>query len=172
MRVVVDTNVLISGLLSGQGAPATILRLALHGEIELIFSPQTVQEHWLVVHYPKILKRLEKLGISIETAERALRSLVEMSSLVPGKDHVDVIADNPSDNVFLACAVEGKADVLVSGDNHLKQLKSYQNIQIVDPAHFLDLIKKRMKIWSYISDAFPIVPRKRKKRLRGNLITN
>lgn len=145
MRVVIDTNVLISGLLSGQGAPATILRLALHGEIELIFSPRTVKEHWQVLHYSKILKRLDELKIPIETAEQAVRSLIEISSLVPGKEHVDIIAEDPSDNVFLACAVEGNADFIISGDRHLKSLKVFRDIQIVNPASFLILISDSLK---------------------------
>lgn len=145
MRVVIDTNVLISGLLSDQGAPATILRLALHGEIELIFSPQTVREHWQVLHYSKILRHLEKLKIPIETAEQAFRSLVEISSLVSGKEYVDIITDDPSDNIFLACAVEGNADFIVSGDRHLKALSTFRDIQIVDPASFLIIISDPLK---------------------------
>ena len=50
--------------------------------------------------------------------------------------------DDPSDNIYLACAVEGKADLIVSGDRHLKDLKSFRQILIVDPAKFLEVISK------------------------------
>lgn len=142
MRVVIDTNVLISALLSAKGAPALVLRLALEGKIDLVFSPQTVDEHWRVLHYSKIQKRLSKLEISMETAERALRHLVEISLIVSGKKRVAVIADDPSDNAFLACAAEGTADIIVSGDRHLKKLKTFEGIRILDPATFLDIISK------------------------------
>jgi len=146
MRVVIDTNVLVSSLLSGTGAPAAVLQLALRGQLELIFSPQTLEEYWRVLHYSKIQKRLSNLGISMETTEQALRSLVEISHVVPGKERVDIIADDPSDNAFLACAIEGKADLIISGDRHLKKLKAFQGIRILDPATFLDIISRPDRI--------------------------
>lgn len=142
MRVVIDTNVLISALLSAIGAPAQILRLALEGKVELIFSPETVKEHWRVLHYARIQERLSRLGISMKTAEQAVRRLAETSHVVPGKEYVDAVADDPSDNMFLACAVEGRADYIVSGDSHLKQLKHFQGIPILEPTHFVDVFFK------------------------------
>jgi len=82
---------------------------------ELILSPQSLEEPWRVPHYSKIRIRFGKLGISMETAEQALRRLVEISHNVQGKEHFDIIADDPSDNAFLACAIEGNADLIMAG---------------------------------------------------------
>lgn len=52
---------------------------------------------------------------------------------------MDAIESDPSDTIYLVCGMEGKADFVVSGDHHLKDLKTYRGIQIVDPATFLGI---------------------------------
>ena len=143
IRVVLDTNILISALLSAKGAPAEILRLERKGEIELVFAPETVDEHWRVFHYSKIEERFKKLKVPLETVEQFIMSLVKASVLVPGKFKVDAIKSDPSDNIFLACAIEGQADFIISGDHHLLELGIFQEIEIVDPATFLEIYKKQ-----------------------------
>jgi uncharacterized protein len=142
MRGVIDTNILISAFLSAQGAPAQILRLALEGKLELVFSPHTVKEHWQVLHYSKIRSRLRKLKISLKTAEGTLQRLVDISHLVAGKVKVDIIAADPSDSIFLACAVEGHADCAISGDHHLRDLETCQGIPIMEPSTLLEKFPK------------------------------
>lgn len=138
IRAVIDTNILISALLSAQGAPAQILRMEREGRIELVFSPDTVQEHWRVLHYRKIEKRLEKLHVPLATVEQFLMNLVKASTLVPGTMKVDAIEADPSDDIFLACAIEGQANFIISGDHHLLELGTFQGIQIVEPATFVN----------------------------------
>jgi len=60
--------------------------------------------------------------------------------MTPGILNVSAIVDDPSDNIYLACAVEGHANFIVSGDHHLTDLKTYLGIPIVNPANFLKLI--------------------------------
>jgi len=69
---------------------------------------------------------------------RALRTEAVQTK---GALHVKVIADDPDDDKFLACATEGGADYVVSGDHHLLNLNSYQGICIVTPAAFLHVLK-------------------------------
>lgn len=141
IKVVLDTNVLISATLSRKGKPAQILMLAREGKIELLFSTATTKELWDVLHYKRITARLEKLKIPLSLAEEFLKGLVKASTLVLVNLEVDVIKDDPSDNVFLACAIEGQANFIISGDNHIKTLGQYQEIQIMDPAEFLELME-------------------------------
>jgi putative PIN family toxin of toxin-antitoxin system len=141
IKVVLDTNVLISATLSQKGKPAQILMLAREGKIELLFSTATTKELWDVLHYQRIKARLEKLKIPLSLAEEFLKGLVKASTLVLVNMEVDVIKDDPSDNVFLACAIEGQANFIISGDNHIKALEHYQEIQIMDPAEFLELME-------------------------------
>ena len=61
--------------------------------------------------------------------------------VVEGGEAVNVISDDPSDNKYLACAHEGEADYIVSGDHHLLDLKSYKGIKILKAKPFLDLSK-------------------------------
>ena len=59
--------------------------------------------------------------------------------MTPGQLDIDAIPDDPSDNMILACAVEGWADFIISGDHHLTDLKIFQGITIVNPATFLKI---------------------------------
>lgn len=141
MRVVLDTNILISALLSARGFPAEIVRLERRGKFDLVFSPDTVSELWRVLNYPKIQKRLGKLGIPVELVERYLKNLIKSSVVTPGKLKIDIIEDDPSDNIFLACAIEGQADFIVSGDSHLRALKAFRGIPILGSVEFIKMVK-------------------------------
>lgn len=136
-RVVVDTNTLVSAILSLSGQAAQILGLGKAGQIEFIFSPATVAEHLRVLCYPKIIKHLQKRGIPLQEAVRFIKMLIRGSEAVMGQTPVDAIQDDPSDNIYLACALEGRADFIISGDRHLRDLKTFRGIPILDPAAFL-----------------------------------
>ena len=141
MRVVLDTNVLVSAILSPGGTAAQILQLGRVGRFELVFSSDTIREHLQVLRYPKIRKLLERRNLSLDTVESFLEQLTRISIPVPAKIKIDAIQEDPSDNIFLACAVEGNADYVVSGDHHLKDLGAYQGIEILHPAAFLEIIE-------------------------------
>lgn len=68
--------------------------------------------------------------------------LAHLAILTPGERRVNVIAEDPSDNRYLECAIEGDADYIVSGDEHLLRLDAYQKIRILTPRAFLDILKK------------------------------
>ncbi|MGA2401363.1 MAG: putative toxin-antitoxin system toxin component, PIN family [Syntrophobacteraceae bacterium] len=146
MRVVLDTNVVVSALLSPGGAPAQILRLERDGNIRLIFSPDTLKEHWRVLSSAKIRKYMETRGVSFQTVEEFLKNIARISIAVPGSTKVDVLREDPSDNVFLACALEGGADFIVSGDEHLKALGSFEGIPVLGPTSFLAIVSGEKKI--------------------------
>jgi len=140
IRIVLDTNVLVSAILIPQSKPAKILTLAREGRIRLIFSVNTLKELYQVLHYSRLLALIKKKGISLNLIDDFLKNIAQSAIITAGKIKVKVIIEDPADNMFLACAVEGQVDFIVSGDQHLKNLKIFQGITIVDPAKFLKTI--------------------------------
>jgi putative PIN family toxin of toxin-antitoxin system len=140
MRVVLDTNVLMSAVLSPAGKSAQILRLVKNYQVDLVFSPATAAECLGVLHYPKIRKLLKKRSISIAGIEKFLRNLIAGSVVVMGELKVNVVKSDPSDNKFIECALAGQADFIVSGDAHLLKLKKFRKIPILNPKDFLDMV--------------------------------
>lgn len=131
-RVVLDSNVLISALHFG-GKPEELLLLANQGEIELVVSPFILDET------ARILK--EKLGWREKEIQAALGLIREVATVIDPKLRLNIIPEDESDNLILACAVEAKADFLVTGDKrHMLALKRYQGIQILTPRDFLDFL--------------------------------
>lgn len=120
-KVVLDTNVLISSLLKPKSKARDVYRLVSRGEIELYTSLDLISELSRVLEYPKF--KFEKLQ-----KELFLKNLMKIATiLVDPRLRVNVIKEDPPDNKFLECAVEAKADYLISGDKeHLLPLKNFQ----------------------------------------------
>ena len=78
-----------------------------------------------------------------ETVKRFFRFVFRKSVMTSDSFQTDRIIDDPTDNKFLACALETKADYIVSGDNHLLELKHYQGIQIVDARTFIKQVTRK-----------------------------
>ena len=142
IRVVLDTNILISAIISPKGKSARVLEWERKGHIELLFSPATIEEAWKVLRYPKVRNLLQKNKLSFETAEISLENTIKSSIVVPGQVTVDTLKGDPTDNVFLSCAIEGQADFIVSGDGHLNSLKSFHGIQILDTLIFSKIMDR------------------------------
>ncbi len=143
MRVVLDTNVFVSALIAPRSIPAKILSLAREGKFALVISPKIIQEIRRVLGYPKIAARLKKHQVSTDEVEVFLEKITQAAHSTPGILQVDTVQDDPADNDILACALEGEADFIVSGDHHFTDLKSFQGIRIVDPATFLGFFERK-----------------------------
>ena len=141
IRIVVDTNLLVSSILSPHGRPAVILKLFLEGRFPLVISNDILDEAQRVFKYPKLVKLMKKRGVSPQYIDDFLDKLSRVAIITPGKLSIEEIQDDPDDNMVLACAVEGEADVIISGDHHLTDLKTYRGITIIDPATFLKTIR-------------------------------
>jgi putative PIN family toxin of toxin-antitoxin system len=130
IRVVLDTNVLVSGLLFG-GTPGKLLDLWKTGTIRLIMSRVMLDEFLRVLAYPKLRLSEEEIHylLYVEVLPHA-----EIAKVHPGPI---LIPTDPSDDMFLRCAVAAGAKHIISGDRHLLQLKSYKRIKILSPAEFL-----------------------------------
>jgi putative PIN family toxin of toxin-antitoxin system len=130
MKVVIDTNVAISGLL-WPGPPNQILKWARDGILRIICCERTVSELKKVIRYKKFAHRLSVLNT--EPAE-VFAYFMNLVFFVPTPEFIpEQIIEDPFDNVFLALASENKVHLVISGDSHLLDLKEYKGIQIVTP---------------------------------------
>ena len=114
-KIVVDTNVLVSGLLF-DGKPGELIKLWKEGLIVPLCSKEIVREYLRVLAYPKF--QLSESEIDFLLAHEIL-PYFEVLTVTPGKPFVTT---DPSDDKFIWCAIEGRADVIVSGDEHLLNL--------------------------------------------------
>ena len=139
MRVVLDTNVLVSGLL-WSGAPNQLLKWTRDGSLEALSGESAIAEVRRVLEYPKFATRISTLESSPELMIAYLMNLV---THVPQLAQLPaVVSDDPSDNLFLALATENHGRLIVSGDQHLLSLNEHQGIPIVSPGEALDLVRR------------------------------
>ena len=139
LKAVLDTNLFISALLTTKGNPAKIINRWKAGFFDLVISLPILKEIQRVILYPKIKKRLN--WTKVETSEFLL-GLAQFSIMVSGESKVDVIKEDPTDNKYLACAQEGQADYIVTGDQHLLKQGRYKGTKIVTPKEFVDILRK------------------------------
>jgi putative PIN family toxin of toxin-antitoxin system len=131
LRVVLDTSVLVSTLLTRGEIMRQVMGAWEEGEFVMLFSPQTRAELIAVLAYPEIQKR------SVIPLEGFAESLARFSLNIGGKIEVKGVCRDAKDDKFLACAVEGNAQYLVSSDRDLLEIGKYQNIPIINPGQFL-----------------------------------
>lgn len=133
MRVVLDANVLISALITPQGAMAQVLADWRLGAFELVLSPVILTEIERVVRYPRIQ---EKYSLPDDKILAFISSLSDQVIMIEPQERLDVVADDPDDNKYTECAVEGRAEIIVSGDRHLTKIRTYRGIRILNPQEF------------------------------------
>lgn len=134
MRVVLDANQYVSAVLNPLSKPAQVVQLALQKRVRLLASEPILEEIERVLSYPKLKKLHQFTGQEIC---QYIQDIREAAIMTPGKLKIQAVKADPTDDKYLVCAVEGKADCIVSGDQHLRGLKVFQSIRIVDPATFL-----------------------------------
>ncbi len=135
---VFDSNVLVSGPLKRHrgGIPDQIIRQPERYELHL--AEAILKETRRVLQYPRIRRKAQLIEEEIDEYLDGLRAVATIHMNLP---RLDVIADDPDDNVILACAVVAQTDYIVSGDPHLLNLGAYEDIQIIRPAAFLARIQ-------------------------------
>lgn len=133
LRVVLDTNVYISAFRSPEGVTARIIEHAADRHYTLIISPAIVQEF---AHASRIYFHIEE-----DTIQNSTKFLARIAEIVIPKTVPAVVTADPADNHILACAIAGKAGLIVSGDKHLRRLKAYQGIPIIRPTDFLHTLE-------------------------------
>ena len=138
MRAVVDTNVLVSGLL-WRGAPHALIELARAGAFVLVSSPQLLSELDSVMHRRKFRTILARSRTNPRRMLREIRRLAEMVNALP---LTIPVSRDPDDDRVLATAIAGQVDLIVSGDDDLLSLGTYKGIGIVAPAEAVRLFGK------------------------------
>lgn len=129
MNVVLDTNVFVAGVFFS-GPPATILRAWREGRIRLVVSPPIMDE------YRRVMRELSLQFPSVEPGPM-LELLAVHARLVNAPRLPHTVCTDPTDDMFLACALAGKCRFIVSGDKALLRTSGYRGIEVLTPRAFL-----------------------------------
>ena len=139
IKAVIDTSVMLS-VAFPRGELAKELRVMIaDGAFTLVTSKEIMAELYRVIHYPRILKQFKP---SKDDIDDFIGMVMEKALITRGRYKLDKIKDDPTDDMFLACAMEAKADYIVSRDLHLRNLKHFHGIRIIDVKAFVERVKK------------------------------
>jgi putative PIN family toxin of toxin-antitoxin system len=142
IKIVVDANLFARALIKPDSNPGKILELIKQNKVELVISPSIIKEIKRILLIPKIKKYHQKTAQQLDTF---FNDLLIFAWVVEGKAEIDVIQADPTDNKYLACALEGEADYIISGDRHLLDVGQYQGIEIIKVKAFLKIWQKQLK---------------------------
>ncbi len=139
LKVVLDTNVWVSALLWG-GKPAEIIKAAEQSKIYIVISEEIVNEISQVLNYSKLKQIYQIEGLNHEQLIEAVLKIVHFVKITK---HVNIVLEHPADNKFIECALEAKANYIVSGDKHLLKVDSYKKIPIISVNNFLQILETK-----------------------------
>jgi putative PIN family toxin of toxin-antitoxin system len=140
LRVVFDTNLFVSSALVDEGLPARALDAWRAHQFVLIVSPAILAEISATLRYERIRR---KYNISDEDVDQLLALLLADAVVVAGQADVSGnVPDDPDDEAILACAVDGQADLIASGDKHLLALEAFRGIPIVTVRVLLERLQE------------------------------
>ena len=134
MRIVLDTNVLISGIFFG-GIPSRILDEWGLDRFSVYASPSILDE------YLRVIDRMRSTEAHKAMADQWSAMLPKVCRMVPDQRLSHPVSRDPSDDKFIACALNAKAAYLVTGDLDLKTLPPQSGFKIVSPKDFLNILK-------------------------------
>ncbi len=135
MRIVIDTNIWVSGLL-WTGDAWRLLKLAEQGDVEICIAYPMLLELEEVLAYPRLQPRLQELQQT--PAQLAAYTLSLATPFDISRAGPPIVTADSDDDIFLLCAVEAGATCVVTADRHLLAMNSYQGIDIVTIEEFLD----------------------------------
>lgn len=140
MRIVLDTNVLVSAFISKLGHSAKILHLvSMFEEIQLILSDPILGEFKNVLSREEVKTRFNYSTYDIESFAQSIEAI---STIVKVKSNFKVIKEDPKDDAILNTAYDGEVEYIVSGDHHLQNLKWFKDIKIVSPKQMMKIITR------------------------------
>ena len=134
LKVVLDANVWVSALLWG-GKPAEVIKAAETGKARLFVSEEIVREISRVLNYPKLRNVYEAEGLAREELVEEVLKVVKLFTVTR---RVKVVVGHPADDKFIECALEAKADYIVSGDKHLLKVSGFKGIEVSKPREFIE----------------------------------
>ncbi len=133
LKLVLDTNVLVSALISTGGNPALLLDKA--GESYTLYISKDI-----LTEFEAVISR-DKFDFTDKEIITIIEAVISFSEVVNPAIKLDVIKSDPDDNKILECAVACEASYIVSGDRHLLELKEYSGIKIITPKAALELLE-------------------------------
>ncbi|GAF69915.1 unnamed protein product [marine sediment metagenome] len=134
LKVVLDTNIFISGILTSEGNPSIIIKAWKRTrKFQLFISEEIIGE---------VLKVMVRLNVGADIVLDWDKMIRKNASLVISDKKIKAIQKDISDNKFLECAVTAGADYIVSGDRHLKELGEFKQIKIINARQFLDILRQ------------------------------
>jgi putative PIN family toxin of toxin-antitoxin system len=137
MRAVIDTNILVRAVIKPMGTVGPVLRRLRDGDYVLIYSEPLLTELVDVLNRPRIK---DKYGLASEDIEIIVALILLRGEAVVPTKRITICRD-PKDNMFLEAAVDGVADIIVSGDDDLLQIEAFERIPIVSPGEFLSKLR-------------------------------
>lgn len=130
MKVILDTNVLISGVFFS-GPPYEILKAWRDGLLQIVLSPEILDEYY------RVAKRLVERFPSIDPTP-LLTLITANSEIVQAPNLPSQVCEDPDDDKFLACALASNSKVIISGDKHLLKISGYREISVLSPSAFIE----------------------------------
>ena len=135
MRILLDTNILVSGLLSTTGPPYRLVASYQSDEFELVTSPRQIEEFERVLGYAHLRRRVSRLQA------QALLETIDVGAVIVREIPVVTYSPDPDDNIILATAIAGRADYIVSGDKRdMLALREIDGIRIVTAKNAVGLL--------------------------------
>ena len=135
MIIVLDTNVIVSGILKPYSKTAAILRLVADGAIQLAYDLRILSEYRDVLRRPKFNFAKENIGAFLDQVEQG----GVLVSVKPLKNHLP----DPDDEPFLEVALSGGVKAIVTGNKRHFPRKDYQGVKILSPVEFLEAMKEK-----------------------------
>lgn len=162
MRIVADTNIVISATF-WKGDSFKIMKLADKDQIRLITSLDLIEEYNKIIKCDEITDKVVNKKL---IANKIIRKIIDESIIIKPKIKLDIIKEDSDDNKVIECAIVGKANYIVTKDNHLLKLKKYRGIKIITPKEFLEIIaiqkaRERIRKGKFLTE------QEAKKRLGG-----
>lgn len=141
IRAVVDTNTIVSAVISPKGPSRRVYEAWLKNRFTLVTSPSTIAEVAKVLDYDKIRLRYRLRDEDIRTAKALLWT---QSDLMEGTVVVRGVAPHEEDDKLVSCAVEGGAAFIVTGDKAFQACTEYEGIRIISPKEFIELLESNL----------------------------
>lgn len=139
-RAVLDTNVFVSGGTISVGAPSQIINHWRNQDFVIVASPQLIAEYEEVFQRPTVMKYT---GLSLQETSRYIRDITDRAYITSGSLSLNVLKSDPDDNIVLACAEEGVATHLVTGNTKHFPFVEYKGISVVTPREFLSFLNNQ-----------------------------
>jgi putative PIN family toxin of toxin-antitoxin system len=139
-KAVLDTNTIISGLISTKGSPGRVLALAFEKKLQIVTSEALMEELADALTYPRVVKALQRNRQGSWTENdrvEFLRNFRKICHIAPSVPLTESVSKDLDDDMVLSCAIQAKAKLIVSGDKDLIDLKEYKSVRILTPLEFL-----------------------------------